>query len=152
MPPNCLSWNSAFSNWRSAGTRSGSDRLNQGDIQHYTSHSTPIHLRYLGQSSDSAGPKANNQQSPLHKLSINSRAKQWMHELLHYTWTVMFSWDSMSRFLCLLNDAMQDISSNRSPLLIHFSVQSRHITTQNMTDQHFQSAKQLYIPTTITKK
>lgn len=23
--------------------------------------------------------------------------------------------------------------------------------TQNMTDQHFQSAKQLYIPTTITK-
>lgn len=58
----------------------------------------------------------------------------------------------MSRFLCLLNDAMQDISSNRSPLMIHFSVQSRHITTQNMTDQHFQSAKHLYIPTTITKK
>lgn len=41
VPPNDVNWNSAFSNLRSAGTRSGSDRLNQSDIQHYASHSPP---------------------------------------------------------------------------------------------------------------
>lgn len=55
-----VSWQSAFSNWRSARTRSGSDRLIQGDIQ----HCTPIHLYYLGQSPESPGQEANHQHRP----------------------------------------------------------------------------------------
>lgn len=49
----------------------------------------------------------------------------------------------------VLNDALQNISSKRSPLLIHFSVHSCNIMMQNMTDQHVHFAKQLYIPTII---